>query len=234
MSGNLRILLADDSRFFRTIERQFLKKYPIEILEADSCELALALIRKDRPALVYLAYSLAQVHGADCCRAIKSDPLTSTVPVVVICDQGEPQQPETALRNGCDAYLVKPLDRHRFLQVGRRFVAGIREHRQPIFFNVAMIAGGKEYHGKSLDISGGGMFIETREDFAVGTQVGLSFSLPDPVCMPVSCDAEIAWVNCKPNPRKPQYPLGIGLRFVSLSNAVHKAILKLSESRSSG
>ena len=36
MSNKLRILLADDSRFFRAIESQFLQKTPVEILEADS------------------------------------------------------------------------------------------------------------------------------------------------------------------------------------------------------
>ena len=55
MSKKLRVLLADDSRFFRAIESQFLKKTPVEIIEADDCALALSMIRNEKPDMVYMA-----------------------------------------------------------------------------------------------------------------------------------------------------------------------------------
>jgi CheY-like chemotaxis protein/Tfp pilus assembly protein PilZ len=228
MSRKLRILLADDSRFFRAIERQFLQKNPVEILEANSCESALACIREESPDLVYMAFSLPKEGGAVCCQRIKNDSLTSSIPVVIICDQGDPEQPEISRRHGCDAFLIKPLDRYHFLQAGRQFIDGIREHRQPSFFRVEFTAHGEEYGGKCLDLSGGGMFVECKDDIKVGTLVSMNFKLPDQAATQVVCKAVITWLNRRPNLMKPHYPQGIGFKFVEIAPSAHKAVLRLS------
>lgn len=234
MSGRLRILLADDSRFFRAIESQFLQKTPVDILQADSCEAALAVVRDQKPDLVYAAFSLPRDGGAAFCKAVKQDPATRHLPVVLVCDQGAAEQPEIARRAGSDACLVKPLDRHNFLQVGRKFLEGIREHRQPSFFRVSFVANGETFQGKTLDISGGGMFIETQAEIAAGTLIDLDFRLPDQVSTRVTCRAEVTWLNRKPKPMKPHYPHGLGLKFVDLPAAAHRAIIGLSNKKSPG
>lgn len=233
MSKKLRVLLADDSRFFRAIESQFLQKTPVDIIEADSSALALSMVRNEKPSLVYMAFSLAGEGGDACCRKIKDDPLLRSVPVVVICDQDQPGQPDIARRCGCDAYLVKPLDRHSFLQVGRQFIEEIREHRQPSFFPLSILADGEEFKGKCLDLSGGGMFIESQAEIPAGTQVTLNFKLPNDTTVPITCTAKVMWQNRKPSPMKPHYPHGLGIMFVELPDSVHKAILRLSDKKSS-
>ncbi|MDH3394467.1 MAG: response regulator [Desulfobulbaceae bacterium] len=234
MRKKLRILLADDSRFFRAIEGQFLQKTPVEILEAGDCEAALTILRNEKPDLVYMAFSLPENGGANCCQTIKKDPTLRAIPVVLICDQGEVGQPEIARQKGSDACLVKPLDRHSFLQVGRQFLEGIREHRQPSFFHLTFTANGEEYAGKCLDISGGGMFVESQADIPTGTRISMSFKLPDAQATQIACKAEISWLNRKPNPMKPHYPHGLGIMFVELPTSVHNAILNLSSKKSSG
>ncbi len=226
MNKKLRILLADDSRFFRAIETQFLQKTPVEILEAGCCAEALSVMRNERPDLVYMAYTLPDEGGATCCRTVKNDPTLRAIPVVMICDQGEKQQPGVAQQHGCDAVLSKPLDRHSFLQVGRQFLAGIREHRQPSFFPLTFAAGGEEYYGKCLDLSGGGMFVECQEDLSAGTLINIRFKLPDVGATEITCSGEIMWVNRKPNPMKQHYPNGLGVKFVGLSDSVQKAIIR--------
>lgn len=234
-NGTLRILLADDSRFFRAIEAKFLQKTPVEILEADCTEETLTLVRSQRPNLVYMAYSLrGEGGGLECCRNIKRDMALRDVPVVMICDQNEPSQVDAAQSAGCDAYLVKPLDRHSFLRTGRQFLEGIREHRQPTLFPVLFSASGEEYSGKCLDISGGGMFIETTEDIAAGSLVNISFKLPDGLGTQFACSAEVMWVNRRPDPMKPHYPHGLGLKFIGLPDALHKAVVRIADRTSSG
>ncbi len=233
MSKKIRVLLADDSRFFRAIEGQFLKKTPVEIIEADDSALALSMVRNEKPDMVYMAFSLHGDGGGACCKAIKNDPQLRSVPVVIICDQDKPEQPEIARRNGCDAYLVKPLDRHSFLQVGRQFIEEIREHRQPSFFPVIISANGEEFKGKCLDLSGGGMFLESNAEIPAGSQANLSFKLPNGPATEITCSAKVMWQNRKPNPMKPHYPHGLGIMFVELPVSVHKAILHLSDKKSS-
>ncbi len=233
MNSSLRILLADDSRFFRTIEAKFLQKTPAQILEAEDCASVLSVMRQQKPDLVYMAFSLVPDGGVTCCSAIKQDPQLADIPVVMICDQGEPDQPGLARRSGADDHLCKPLDRHTFLQVGRKFLAGIREHRQPSFFSLSFSFGDETFTGKCLDISGGGIFIETQLDIPPGTEIPLTFKLPDIMATKVECTVKVSWLNRKPNVRKPHYPHGFGATFVNLPASIHKAIAYLSNKKPS-
>lgn len=211
----LRIMLADDSRFFRSIERQFLQKTPAQVAEAVNSDDLFAQLTTDKPQLLFLAYSLRPLDGVECCRRIKASPSLRDLPVVMVCDQDLPEQVDVARRAGCDAVLVKPLHRQSFLQAGRQFLSEIREHRQPCFMVIHFAWQGENCRGKSLDISSGGIFVESAADIPVGTMVELSFALPG-VNQPVSCHGEVVWLNRRPKSLKPHYPNGFGVRFRDL------------------
>ena len=233
MGAKLHILLADDSMFFRAIETKFLQKAPVEILEARNCTEVHSMIRNKRPDLIYMSFTLPDEGGDDCCRKIKHDPAMSSIPIVMVCDQNAEKQPEMAQRSGCDAYLVKPLDRHSFLQAGRKLLDGIREHRQPSFFRMTFAFGGEDFAGKCLDISGGGMFIETPAEVPVGTLINMQFKLPDGPVASIICSGEVTWLNRKPNPMKAHYPNGLGVKFIGLPDSIHKAVVRFSDKQSS-
>jgi len=124
--------------------------------------------RKTGPGLSFLF--VAAYRRLYCCQRIKRDPELRTIPVVIVCYQDSPEQPELARKKGCDAWLSKPLDKHSFLQLGRQFLPGVREHRQPTFFRVTILSEGEEFAGKCLDLSGGGMFVESQADLPPGTE----------------------------------------------------------------
>jgi len=71
-------------------------------------------------------------------------------------------------------------------------------------------------YGFSVDMSSGGLFLKTEIPFSVNETVLLSFTLPD-VNKVVNCNAKVAWVNLKDEPRKSELPTGIGLQFLDLS-----------------
>ena len=173
-----------------------------------------------------MSFTLPEQGGDTCCSEIKKDPETGSIPIVMVCDQDAGNQPEEAKQSGCDGCLIKPLDRHSFLQAGRKFLDGIREHRQPSFFRLTFASGGEDYEGKCLDISGGGMFIETQADLAVGTLVNMQFKLPDGPATTIVCSGEVTWQNRKPNPMKSHYPNGLGVKFVGLAGPVQKSIMR--------
>lgn len=227
MNKKQRILLADSSRFFRTIETKFLQKTPIEVLEAGDEQEVLSLLRAENPDLIYMAYDLAVAGDSALCQRLKSDPATSNLPIVVICDQGAPEQVINVRRMEADACLVKPLDRHSFLQIGRKYLNSIREHRQPSFFPLSFRVENEEHKGKCLDISGGGMFIESHVHVIAGTAIKLIFSLPDGTATQIDCQATVTWLNRKPNPIKPHYPYGFGVKFAELSDVASRTIQRL-------
>ena len=80
----------------------------------------------------------------------------------------------------------------------------------------------------SIDLSTGGLYLQTEAPFAVDESLMLHFSLPE-INKTVSCKARVAWINTKDKPRKPELPPGLGIQFVDLSLEDMKSIRRFLE-----
>ena len=69
----------------------------------------------------------------------------------------------------------------------------------------------------SVDLSTGGLYLETKMPLAIDDDLMLTFSLPGQEEKSVSCGARVAWVNQEENPLKPELPSGVGVQFVDLA-----------------
>lgn len=211
-----KILLVDESRFFLTIEKQFLRNIPVALLEAQSAAQAMAFCHAEKPQLIYLAQEITGMPGSQCCLQIKADPTLRQIPIIMICEPGEENVCHLA---GCDAILLKPLDRHRFLEVGRSFLAGIRERRRSCIVSTTVKSEIINFAARGLDISGGGIFLDTTANPPVGTAVQLDIHLarPHETGPHIHCSGVVAWHNTRENPQKPNHPVGLGIKFHALS-----------------
>ncbi|MDZ4185925.1 MAG: PilZ domain-containing protein [Desulfuromonadales bacterium] len=211
-----KILLVDESRFFLTIEKQFLRNIPVTLLEAQSAAQALAFCRDEKPQLIYLAQEITGMPGSQCCLQIKADPALRQIPIIMICEPGEENLCHLA---GCNAVLLKPLDRHRFLEVGRSFLAGIRERRRSCIVSTTVKSEIINFAARGLDISGGGIFLDTTANPPIGTAVQLDIHLarPHETGPHIHCSGVVAWHNTRENPQKPNHPVGLGIKFHALS-----------------
>lgn len=77
------------------------------------------------------------------------------------------------------------------------------------------------YTGRTGDLSKGGLFVATDEPLPVGTELLLSFVLPDGYR--VRADGVVAWVRA-PRYRPDELPSGMGIRFVRLPSKHEHAI----------
>ena len=84
------------------------------------------------------------------------------------------------------------------------------------------------YTGTTDDLSRGGLFVATDDPLQVGTELRLSFVLPDGYR--VSARAEVAWVRV-PRYRPHELPAGMGIRFDRLSGEDERAIAHYLEER---
>lgn len=214
--GSAKILLVDESRFFLTIEKQFLRNIPVTLLETQSASQALAYCREEKPQLVYLAQEITGMPGTQCCLQIKSDPALRQIPIVMVCEPGEEKD---CLLAGCDAVLLKPLDRHRFLEMGRSFLAGIRERRRSCLVTTKVTCDIMIFNAHGLDISSGGIFLDTPAKLPIGTTVEIDVHLarPHSTGPHIICRGTVAWHNTRENPQKPNHPVGLGVKFEELS-----------------
>lgn len=213
MSDDPKILLVDDSRVFIAIEKQFLAKMPVTVLEASSADAALEICRTDRPDLIYLAVDLQGTSGFDCCRQLKQNNQLRDIPVVLLYDKNGPEVEQLCRKAGCDGVLEKPIDRYQFLEVGRRFLDGIREPRKSCLVRCKFSYNGEIHSANGLDISSGGLFIDSLLPVMPGELVDLEFNLPMAGGLIISCVAEVTWLNKRKDPRKPNYPIGFGVSF---------------------
>jgi DNA-binding response OmpR family regulator len=92
-------------------------RYTVPILEDDGFDVmsahdgaeALALARANSPDLVITDVEMPKLDGYGVCKAIKSDPATAHVPVMICSSLGEAADLERGFDAGADDYLVKPV-----------------------------------------------------------------------------------------------------------------------------
>jgi len=75
----------------------------------------------------------------------------------------------------------------------------------------------------SVNMSSGGVFIETVSVLPVHTPLFVKFELPGRE-KPIVCKARVAWINGPEALKSPTLPPGMGLQFLGLSRAHVKAI----------
>jgi two-component system phosphate regulon response regulator PhoB len=102
-----RILVVEDHPTMRDAMRLVLEGEGVSIDEASDGETALDMVRADPPDLVFLDLNIPGVSGTDVLRALKDDPATSDVSVIIVTATGEEGR-ERVIRLGADEYFTKP------------------------------------------------------------------------------------------------------------------------------
>jgi two-component system, OmpR family, phosphate regulon response regulator PhoB len=69
---------------------------------------ALEKARKERPELIILDLMLPEMDGKDVCRALKSNPLTKSIPVLMVTAKTEEIDRIIGFELGADDYVTKP------------------------------------------------------------------------------------------------------------------------------
>jgi DNA-binding response OmpR family regulator len=107
MSGP-RVLLVDDDKFFRRACEVSLRQRGFEVLTAGDGEEGLRLgSTPPYPDLILLDRVMPRLHGIEVLRALKADPATRHIPIVVFSSSSREQDKAEALEIGAAAYHVK-------------------------------------------------------------------------------------------------------------------------------
>jgi CheY-like chemotaxis protein/class 3 adenylate cyclase len=103
------ILLADDSPLIHRHTVPILEDEGYEVRSASDGAEAIALARAITPDLVITDVEMPRVDGYGVCKALKADPATAHVPVLICSSLGEAADLERGFDAGADDYLVKPV-----------------------------------------------------------------------------------------------------------------------------
>ncbi|HUO68199.1 MAG TPA: response regulator [Gammaproteobacteria bacterium] len=83
-------LIVDDSRVARTVLSRLLEENGVASDTAESAEVALEYLKHSRPDVVFLDHNMPGIDGFQALDAIKKNPVTATIPVMMYTsDRGE-------------------------------------------------------------------------------------------------------------------------------------------------
>jgi CheY-like chemotaxis protein len=102
-----RILLAEDDRFLRKAAETALKRSGFAVLPAVDGEEALRTARAEAPDLILLDLIMPKMQGFEVLRALKADPATAAIPVVILSNLGQDGDMKRAMEAGAVGYFVK-------------------------------------------------------------------------------------------------------------------------------
>lgn len=103
------VLVADDDPSILDFTSRVVTKAGHRVVRAERGDVALELVRKERPALVFLDVLMPGLDGLEVCRAIRADAALARTPVVLVSAMGEDRLVTAARDAGADGYLTKPM-----------------------------------------------------------------------------------------------------------------------------
>ena len=103
-----RVLIVEDEASTRLGVHDYLESYGYEVEEADSCAAALARLKVEVPDLVLLDYALPDGNALDVLRELKTHGID--VRVVVLTGHGSIELAVTAIKEGAEQFLTKPIE----------------------------------------------------------------------------------------------------------------------------
>jgi len=103
------IILADDSPMIHRHTVPILEDDGYDVVSANDGDEAVELARAHKPDLVITDVEMPKLDGYGVCKALKGDPTTAHVPVLICSSLGEATDLERGFDAGADDYLVKPV-----------------------------------------------------------------------------------------------------------------------------
>jgi CheY-like chemotaxis protein len=104
------LYIEDNLANLRLIERLLARRPDVEVVAAMHGSLGLELAREHQPAVVLLDLHLPDMGGDQVLQRLRDDPLTASIPVIIVSADATAGQIQRLLAAGATAYLTKPID----------------------------------------------------------------------------------------------------------------------------
>jgi len=131
--GKLMVLVVEDTELLRRIYSDKLAQDGYDVLSAGDGFEALNVLRENKVDLVLLDLIMPRMSGIEALEAMKADPRTREIPVIILSNLGQESDVERGLGMGAVDYLVKnearPADVADKIRVTLELMAGRKGER---------------------------------------------------------------------------------------------------------
>ncbi|MDA3810951.1 MAG: response regulator [Spirochaetaceae bacterium] len=104
-----KILVIDDSSLFRTFMKTQLEEYGFEVIEGINGLDGLTKMRNQIPDLIIMEYYLSRKSSLDLLKAKKINPNTSSIPVIIACNDINREKIVSVANFNVKKFLAKPI-----------------------------------------------------------------------------------------------------------------------------
>lgn len=101
------VLIIEDDQFLRNLCIRKLQKENFNVIFAVDGEEGLRKIQEEKPDLVLLDILLPGLNGFDVVQAVKNNPETSNIPIILLSNLGDKSDVNKGLGLGAEDYLIK-------------------------------------------------------------------------------------------------------------------------------
>jgi CheY-like chemotaxis protein len=109
-----KVLLVEDNPLNLELATDLLEACGIEVISANTGEIAVKLAHEQMPNLILMDLSLPGMDGLQTTAALKANPQTRAIPVVAVTAHAMKGDEQKALDAGCEGYITKPIDTRMF------------------------------------------------------------------------------------------------------------------------
>jgi DNA-binding response OmpR family regulator len=123
-----RILVVEDDQDIAALVRRYLEKAGFTTEVLGSGRDGLAAVANRPPDLLVLDVMLPQVSGTEICRAVRSNPATASIPIIMLTARAEESDRIAGLEIGADDYIAKPFSPNELVARVRALLRRVERH----------------------------------------------------------------------------------------------------------
>ncbi|MBI3397970.1 MAG: response regulator [Deltaproteobacteria bacterium] len=176
-----RILLVDDVKLFLSMEKTFLTRQNLQIFTASSGPEAIDIHKREKVDLILCDLYMPGMNGDEVCRIIRTDNNLKKVSIIIVTSSAK--DADMCLASGANDYITKPINATELLKkIGKYLNIPLRcDIRILAKIGVERMTKGvasESFLGNTVNISRGGILIETSHGLNVEEIVFCSFVIP--------------------------------------------------------
>lgn len=104
---NAIVLVVEDSPVQAALLKDFLSKTGLQILWAPNGVECLKLVHQVEPNLIVLDLEMPKMGGLETCEALKNNPKTAHIPIILFTRYDEPELMKAGLKSGAVDFIPK-------------------------------------------------------------------------------------------------------------------------------
>ncbi|CAN5427867.1 response regulator transcription factor [soil metagenome] len=152
------VLVVEDETDVVDLLRYNLTKAGFTVLIANDGLEGLEMAKKNRPDIMVLDLMLPGMDGKSVCKALKKNPDTETLPIVMLTAKSEPSERVAGLELGADDYVTKPFSPRELVLRVQALLRRLRASSKPDVLEVDEFQADRaafevRLEGKRLDLT---------------------------------------------------------------------------------